>query len=323
MPKAHSPRHGSMQFWPRKRAAKEIPRVRYRLLKSDSKVDGFYGYKVGMTQVTLKDSYSNSLTKNQIINKAVTLIECPPLKVAGIRFYKSSSSGFCACSDVFGDKLDKELSKKMIVPKAQQKFPDDFDDIRLIVYTQPKLTGIGKKKPEVFELALNGSKEDKLAYAKEKLGKEIDVSEALKPNELVDIHGVTTGRGYQGPVKRFGIQIKVHKTEKNRRMPGSLGPWCGQQHIMYRVPHPGQKGYHLRTEYNKAILSISKDPKQVNPKGGFVRYGNIKNDYVMIMGSVLGPSKRMVRLVHPIRPNTKKKTDKLQLIKVSLESRQR
>ncbi|MCB9358562.1 50S ribosomal protein L3 [Candidatus Woesearchaeota archaeon] len=322
MSKTDGPRHGSMQFWPRKRASKLTPRLRSRTLASA--VDGFYGYKVGMTQVSIKDSGSNSLTKNEVIVKPVTIVECPPLKVAGIRFYKKNDKTICAVSDVFADKLDKELSRKLIVPKSKAIKDDiEFDDLRLIVYTQPKLTSIGKKKPEVFELALAGNKEEKLAYAKERLGKEISVAEALKENELIDVHGVTTGKGYQGPVKRFGIQIRQKKSEKTKRGPGSLGPWCGQQHIMYRVAHAGQTGFFLRTEMNKPILKIDEDVSKVNPKGGFVNYGNVRSTYVLILGSILGPNKRMLRLTHAARPNPKKKTGSYSIVNISKISKQR
>ena len=210
MGKTDGPRHGSMQFWPRKRAKKETPTVKARIF-GDSPVDGFYGYKVSMTHILVKDSGSNSLTKGMTITKPVTVIECPPLKVAGVRFYKKN----IAVSDIF-TKVDKELSKSMIVPPVKEIKDDvDFDNLRLIVYTTPKNTTIGKKKPEVFELAVKGNKEEQLSYAKEKLGNQITVDEVIKVNEILDIHAVTKGYGFQGSVKRFGVQIRSHKSEKD------------------------------------------------------------------------------------------------------------
>ncbi|MFT4297609.1 MAG: 50S ribosomal protein L3 [Candidatus Woesearchaeota archaeon] len=322
MSKVDGPRHGSMQYWPRKRAKYSTPRIKSRLIPAGFQVDGFYGYKAGMTQVSFKDTGSNSLTKNQVIVRPVTIVECPPLKVAGIRFYKILDKNLIPCSDVFADKIDKDLSKAMIVPKAKEIKIEDYDDLRLIVYTQPKLTSLPKKKPEVFELGLAGTKEEKLAFAKEKLAKEIRLEDAFKQNELVDIHGITKGKGFNGPVKRFGIQIKAHKSEKTRRNPGSLGPWKGQQHIMYRVAHAGQTGYHLRTEFNKPIVLIDSDPSKINPKGGFLNYGDVKNSYLLLLGSIPGPRKRMLRLIHSQRPNPKKKTSSLQLLRINQESKQ-
>lgn len=320
MSKVDGPRHGSMQFWPRKRAKKEVARVRGRVFNEQSMLDGFCGYKVGMTHIAVRDTYQHSITKDMVIIKPVTVIECPPIKVAGIRFYKKSSSNSSSLvpdCDIFADKLDKELSRRMIVPKAKELMDKDYDDIRIIVYTQPKLSALPKKKPEVFELCIKGTKEEKLAYAKEKLGKEIDISEIFKLNELVDIHAVTKGKGFQGPVKRFGVQIRSHKSEKTKRGPGSLGSWCGQQHFMYRVAHAGQTGYHLRTEHNKAIIYIGNDIEKINPEGGFVNYGNIKSSYILLMGSVPGSKKRMLKIMHAMRPEPKLKSDKLQIVNIS------
>jgi large subunit ribosomal protein L3 len=322
MSKVDGPRHGSMQYWPRKRAKCKTPRIGFRIYPSGALLDGFYGYKVGMTHASFKDSGATSLTKGTTVVRAVTVVECPALKVAGIRFYKKVNGYLLASSDVFTDKVDKELSKSMIVPKPKEIKAEEFDDLTLIVYTQPKLTSLPKKKPEVFELGIAGNPQEKLAYAKEKLGKEITAADALKQSELVDIHGITKGKGFQGPVKRFGIQIRSHKSEKSIRNPGSLGPWKGQQHIMYRVAHAGQTGYHLRTELNKSIILIADDPTKINPKGGFPNYGNVKNTYLLIAGSIPGPRKRMLRLLHSQRPNPKKKTASLQLLNINLESKQ-
>lgn len=318
-----SSRHGSMQYWPRKRAQRELPRLRSRTFSDGALPDGFCGYKVGMTHVLLKDSRSNSLTKNQVIIKAATIIECPPLKVAGVRFYAVKDTNVCAVGEVFTDKVDKELSRSLSLPKAKEFLKEGFDDVRLLVYTQPKVTQIGKKAPELFEMALSGDLAAKVAYAQDKLGKEITVQEVLKENELVDVHGVTIGKGTQGPVKRFGVAIRSHKSEKTKRGPGSLGPWCGQQHVMYRVAHAGQTGYHQRVERNKAVLSIIDDVSKVNPAGGFVRYGNVRSTCILIIGSVPGPEKRVLRLTPAARPNAKKKTNALQMVDISLESRQR
>jgi large subunit ribosomal protein L3 len=76
---------------------------------------------------------------------------------------------------------------------------------------------------------------------------------------------------------------------------------------MWTVAQAGQMGYHKRTEYNKKILKIGEQSEadQVNPKGGFVKYGLVKNDYILVKGSVPGPSKRLIILRKGIRANSK------------------
>lgn len=77
---------------------------------------------------------------------------------------------------------------------------------------------------------------------------------------------------------------------------------------MWTVAQAGQMGYHKRTEFNKKILKISdaSDVDAINPDGGFIKYGLVKNDYILIKGSVPGPSKRLIILRKAMRP---KKSD--------------
>ncbi len=319
MGKAHKPRSGSMQYWPRKRAKRHYARVRSWPMSKEAKLLGFAGYKVGMTHLAFIDNKKQTLTKGQEINCPVTIIECPPLKAASVRFYKKNNSCSKLVSEIFAEKLDKELERKINMPKAQKpktsegsektkkKIEDikDYDDITILVYTQPKLTGIGKKKPEMFEIGMGGDKEAKLQYAKSILGKEISVKDIFKEGQQVDIHAVTKGKGFQGPVKRFGISIRASKSEKTKRGPGSLGGWKAQGHFMYRVAHAGQTGYHTRTHYNSWLLKISDKPEEINQKSGFKHYGVVKNQYILLKGSVDGSTKRLIRMVNSLYPNRK------------------
>ncbi len=314
------PRHGSMQFWPRVKAQRHYARIRSWPTITETKPLGFGGYKVGMTHIMVKDPRPNSLTKGMTISLPVTVVECPPLKVAAIRFYKYS----ICIGEQWAEKLDKEITRKIPVRKKQAApFEKDFDDIMVLVYTQPRLIGIGKKKPDIFEIAVGGkNKEERLEYAKQHLGAEIKIEDIFKEGQFIDIHAVTKGKGMQGPVKRFGVPVRRHKSEKTKRGPGSLGAWCAQPHYMYRVAHAGKMGYHLRTEYNKQVILISSKPERVNPKGGFVRYGVVKNPFILIHGSIAGASKRILRLNLPIRPNKKVSTQPFEVTYIHTETHQ-
>ncbi len=309
MGKPRSPRHGSMQFWPRKRAKRAYPRIRNYASSTDNKIVGFAGYKVGMTHLLIKSTRPHSMTPGESIFRPVTIIECPPLKTAAIRFYKRTAYGLKAVNQILAKNLDKNLKRKMIMPKKEtkQKEPENYDELRFVVYTQPGLTGIGKKKPEVFEIAVGGTKEQQLSYAKEKLGKEITAAEILKPGKLVDIHAVTKGKGLQGVVKRFGVSLKSHKSEKKKRSVGNLGPWI--QSAMWRVPQSGQTGYQTRTDYNKLVIKVSDKPDEINPKSGFKHYGLVMNSYVLLKGSIQGSEKRLIRLTNAIRPHKRKHSE--------------
>lgn len=273
--------------------------------QQEPKLLGFAAYKAGMTHAMITDKRPFSLTKSSSIAVPCTILECPPLKAVAVRFYRNTDKGFLPMSEVPAGNPDKELARMIRLPKKAGKEFDKvegFDDVRIVMQAQPKLTGIGKKKPELFEIALGGKKDQKAAYAKELLGKEINISGVFKAGMIVDIHGITKGKGLQGPVKRHGISLKHHKSEKSRRNPGSLGSWKGQVNQTWRVAHAGQTGFHQRTEYNKYIMKISDKP-DLEKKGGFHRYGKINNPYILIKGSVMGPKKRLIKLTFPIRPN--------------------
>lgn len=301
MPTKRKPRDGSLQFWPRVRAKRPIPRVRSWAKLNDAKPLGFPGYKVGMTHIIMTDNKSTSTTKGQDISIPVTLIECPPIKTASIVLYKNSK----IVSSIPSTNLDKELKRKIPLAKAAKKKIEDidFDDLRALIYTQPKLTTIGKKKPELFELALGGKKEDKIAWAKENLDKEIKVQDILAAGQHLDIHAVTKGKGTQGAVKRHGIGLKSHKSQKSRRKAVLAAE--GDAKVQYYAHQAGQTGYHQRFQHNIWLININEKPEDINKIGGFKRYGLTKNPCLLVKGSVQGPTKRLILLTQPIRPNKK------------------
>lgn len=298
MAKAHSPRHGSLQYWPRKRARCSVARIRSWPQLNQVKPLAFIGYKVGMTHLIVIDNRPRSLTKKEDIFLPATIIDCPPLKVAGLVFYKDSKK----ISQIWAPHLDKDLGRKISLPKKETKkeIPSDFDEIRLLVQTQPRLTSLGAKKPHLLEVALGGENEEKLKYAQQKLGGEVKVEEVFEKGDFIDIQGITKGKGFQGTVKRFGVMIKSHKAEKTKRGIGTLGPWTPKR-VDFRVPQPGKMGYHLRTEYNKLIIQISSKPEEINPPGGIKNYGLVKGTYLLLKGSVPGPKKRALVLRQPLR----------------------
>ena len=212
MPTRKSPRKGSLQFWPRKRAAKLLPSVNWDAIDSEKKLKGFIAYKAGMISVAVKDNTPDSMTKGKEIVIPGTILECPPLKIFSVRFYKHGK----VMTEVLSENLDKELKRRVKLPKKVTKKVEDikeYDDIRVIGYSVVKKTKI-KKKPDLVEMGINGSVEDKLAYVKENLGKEISVLDVFDKDQLIDVRGLTKGKGFSGPVKRFGIKLKFHKSEK-------------------------------------------------------------------------------------------------------------
>ncbi len=316
MANIHKPRKGTLQFWPRKRAKRIYPRIKNWPKVDATKLLGFAGYKVGMTHASILDN-SNSTTKNLVINCPVTVIECPPLKTFSLRFYKKIDYKMQLISEVFNKNVDKELLRRVKLSKKDNKESNEFDELRLVVYTQPKLVGIGKKKPEIFEIKLANND---VEYAKQLFDKEIRIKDVFKEGQQIDVHAVTKGKGYSGTIKRFGLKLKRHKSEKHKRAAGNLGAWTPSK-VAFSAPQPGQMGFHTRVEYNKWLLKIDNDGSKINPKGGFLNYGLIKSDYIILKGSVPGPVKRLIRLKEPTRPSRKIPTN-VEIKYISLSSKQ-
>lgn len=325
MPTVRWPRHGSLAVWHRKRAKRPYARIRSWPASKEAKLLGFAGYKVGMTHAFIADNRKNSMTKGEEVSLPVSIIECPPIKIAALQLYKRSAYGLKLANTLFF-KADKELGRKISLPKkADEKAvdsikPEDYDVLRVLAYTQPKLTGIGKKKPELFEIGIGGKAQEQLDYARSIIGKEVKVSDLFTAGEILDFHGVTIGKGLQGVVKRYGVKIRSHKAEKTKR--GAVIGAEGFAKVRFSAPQAGQMGYHPRVEHNKLLVQIGEKPEAVNVKGGFVRFGFVKNTYILVRGSVQGPSNRIIRFKKAMRPNKKKLWQDIQVTSISTRSQQ-
>ncbi len=302
----HHPNRGSMAYSPRKRARSETPHVGSWPSddSAEPRLQGFAGYKVGMTHAISIDYRKKSTTAGQEVRMPVTVVEVPPMKVAGVRGYTRTAYGLQTLSEVWAEKLEEDLARRLPLPAGQDRTArwkqledGDLEEIRLLVHTLPRrVRGLPKKKPELMEVAVKGGDlPAQLAFAHEKLGTEVTITDFTEAGEILDTLAVTTGKGFQGHVKRWGVKLLTHKNSKHRRMIGNLGPFS-PGYVVSTVPQAGQTGYHQRTEFNKRLLKIDDRPEEINPKGGFLHYGEVSNTYALFHGSLPGPAKRLIRL---------------------------
>jgi len=271
---------------------------------------GFICYKAGMASAYVRDDTPNSMTKGKNIIVPVTILECPPMKIFSIRFYKNNQLK----TEIMAENPDKELKSKIKFSKKKaigMEDVKDYDDLTIIVYSQVKKTGI-KKTPDLSEIGLVGNLEEKINFVKGNLGKEIKVSDVFEKKQLVDIRGLTKGKGFSGPVKRFGIGLRSHKAEKGRRKPGSLGPWHPAR-VTYMVPMAGQLGMFTRVIYNSNIVDIGTSGEKLK---NIKNYGNVDTSYVLVRGSVQGPAKRQVLITSPLRETIKQAKKAYELIEL-------
>merc|ERR1712235_97884 len=207
--------------------------------------------------------------------------------------------------------------------------------VRLIAHTQQKLLRKRQKKAHIMEIQLNGgSVADKVDYAYGMFEKTIPIMDVFAKNEMIDLIGVTKGKGFKGVTSRWHTKKLPRKTHKGLRKVACIGAWHPSR-IAFSVARSGQKGYHHRTEINKKIYRIGAGyhqvdgkmvtnngatevdvtDKSINPVGGFVHYGQVKSDFVMIKGGVMGPKKRAITL----RKSLLKQTSRAALENVNLK----
>lgn len=283
---------------------------------------GFAGYKAGMSHAMIIDTNPNSRTKGQLVSIPVTIIDCPPLGVLGFKCFSKTVNGKKDVATVLAEKMDKNVARKWGVQKIRQQAEQlksiegrKIDSVMLLVHTKPGF----KKTPEIFELGISGNREKQLEFAKAALGKEMKAADFMKVGDFVDVYAVTKGKGFQGPVKRFGVRILGRKSQQMHRHTGALGT-TEPGKIRTTVPAAGQMGSQSRMEWNKRIIKVGGDAKEVTPAGDFLRYGIIRGEPVLIEGSVPGPTKRLIRLRTAMR--APKSRFAVELKSVNLDSKQ-
>uniref|UniRef100_A0A672F9A3 Ribosomal protein L3 like n=1 Tax=Salarias fasciatus TaxID=181472 RepID=A0A672F9A3_SALFA len=238
-------------------------------------------------------------------------------------WYKCKKKAFTKHSKKWQDETGKkQLDKDFSMMKKYCSV------IRVIVHSQMRLLPIKQKKAHIMEVQLNGgSISDKVDWAKEHLEQAVPVSSVFYQDEMIDVIGVSKGHGFKGVTSRWHTKKLPRKTHKGLRKVACIGAWHPAR-VGYTIARAGQKGYHHRTEINKKIYRIGKGvhiqdgkvirnnastnydttQKTITPMGGFPRYGEVNNDFVMVKGCVVGVKKRVLTLRKSLLIHTSRKS---------------
>ncbi len=326
-----------MGFSPRKRATSEVPRIRSWPDDDGAPgVQGFAGYKAGMTHIVMVNDEADSPREGLEESVPVTVVEVPQMRAVAVRGYENTPYGHRPVTEVWASEFHDELDRALDLPEEDsfesdaaelRELADDgtIDDVRVITHTQPDgLANVPKSKPDVMETRVGGGDlHGRLDHALELVGAggSHGIGDVFRAGEYLDAHGITKGKGTQGPVKRWGVQKRKgkHKRQGWRRRIGNLGPW-NPSRVRSTVPQQGQTGYHQRTELNKRLLDFG-DGDEPSVAGGFVNYGEVDGSYALVKGSLPGPQQRLIRFRPAIRPNDQPRLDP-EVRYVSTESNQ-
>jgi len=352
--KFEQPRHGSLAFSPRKRSRRHRGRV--RAFPKDNPANpphltAFLGYKAGMTHILREVNKPGSKLHKREAVEAVTIIEAPPMNVVGLVGYVETPRGLRTLTTVWAGHIDESLkrrfyknwyrSKQKAFSRYVKKVADEKNTeverelarmkkfcsvIRVLAHTQIRKLKLRQKKAHLMEIQINGGTvEQKVDFGFDLFERKVPIDTVFSKNDMIDIIGVTKGKGVKGVISRFGVRRLQRKTHRGNRKVACIGAWHPAR-VAWTVARAGQKGYHHRTEINKKVYDIrrgvrDKDGKinwnastpadltnkTITPLGGFVHYGEVNEDFIMVKGCVVGPKKRVLTLRKSLIPQTSRR----------------
>uniref|UniRef100_A0A023FX19 Putative ribosomal protein n=1 Tax=Amblyomma parvum TaxID=251391 RepID=A0A023FX19_AMBPA len=312
----------------------------------------FLGFKAGMTHIVREvDKPGSKVNKKEVV-EPVTILETPPMMIVGVVGYIETPKGLRAFKTVWAEHLSEECrrrfyknwykSKKKAFTKSCKRWQEDLGRqeidrdfkkmkkyckvIRVLAHTQMKLMHRRQKKAHIMEIQVNGGTVGaKIKWAREHLEKPVPVSQVFTQDEMIDVIGVTKGKGFKGVTSRWHTKKLPRKTHKGLRKVACIGAWHPSR-VQFTVARAGQKGFHHRTEINKKIYRIGQgvhkkdgklvinnaatdydtSNKSITPMGGFPHYGVVNCDYVMLKGCIMGPKKRVITLRKSLLVHTKR-----------------
>ena len=171
-------------------------------------------------------------------NVPVTVIEAGPCVVSQIKTVETD--GYCAIQLAFDDKKEKSATKPEI-----ERFK--------------KIGSTPKRKIAEFK---NIEQEVKLG--------DIVTVESLTENELINVTGISKGKGYQGVVKRHhfgGVGGTTHGQHNRLRAPGSLGASSFPSKVFKGMRMAGRTGNDTVKVRNLKIVKIIAEHNLVLVKG--------------------------------------------------------
>jgi len=357
--KFERPRHGSLGFAPRKRTKHRFGKIKSFPKDDASKAPhftAFMSYKAGMSHIVRDVDRPGSKLHKKEVAESVSIVETPPMVVVGFVGYVETPRGLRALTSVWAGHLSEEVkrrfyktwhkSKKKAFTKYQKRWEEASKEgkamtaeierakkycqvIRAICHTQVGKAKLGQKKAHIKEIQVNGgTTAAKVDFLTGLFEQEVKVADVFAQDEMIDIIGVTKGKGFNGVITRWGCTRLVRKSHRGLRKVGCIGSWHPAK-VQWQVPRSGQMGYFHRTEINKKIYRVGKalkdEPnnamtendlteKSITPMGGFSHYGEVNEDWIMLKGSIMGCKRRLITLRKSLLPQmSRRATEKVEL----------
>ncbi len=180
---------------------------------------GLVGRKVGMTRIFTDEGDTLPVTVLDVSDNRITQIKSP------------DKDGYSAVQVTFGKRRASRVRKSLAghLAKAGVEAGHILREFRA--------------KPEELSAL--------------KVGGKMDV-EMFKPGQMVDVTGITQGKGFAGVIKRhhFSSNRETHGNSRSTRKPGSTGQAQDPGRVFPGKRKPGQLGNVKRTTQNLEILRV-------------------------------------------------------------------
>ena len=155
------------------------------------------------------------------------------------------------------------LQKKTVETDGYEAIQLGFEDKREKLSNKPAKGHVAKAStaPKRFIREFRG-----LDTANYEVGQEVNV-ESFAEGDVIDVTGVTKGKGFQGVIKRHGQSRgpMAHGSRYHRR-PGSMGP-VAPNRVFKQKKLPGQMGGTMVTIQNLQIVKVDEDRNLLLVKG--------------------------------------------------------
>jgi len=115
-------------------------------------------------------------------------------------------------------------------------------------------------------------------------------ADTFEPGDMVDVSGISKGKGYQGTIKRHGFsRIKeTHGSGPTHRHAGSMGACSSPSRIYKGKGMPGHMGFEKVTVQNLEVVKV-----------------DAENNLIAIRGAVPGPSNGIVTVCDAVKKRKK------------------
>jgi large subunit ribosomal protein L3 len=181
-----------------------------------------------------------------------------------------------------------------VVTQVKTKGTDGYDAVQ-IAYGELPARAVGKPMKGHLEASGASSARHLVEFRTDdapdyEVGRRLTV-DLFAPGELVDVIGVSKGKGFSGVMKRHGFRglRGSHGVERKHRAPGSIGACATPSRVFKGMPMAGQHGNMRVTVLNLPVVSVDPERNLVLVKGAVP---GAAGSLVMIRSAVKAPAGR-------------------------------